>query len=203
MKLFRSLGRAAIPALAATTFIAIGIAYASLYNFPFASLTASTANRTAATLPMTGSECVPGDTNLTGGRAPQTACYTQGNLKGNYAVELTDAPGSTVTWDTAGNANLYILNMTGVGGNARTISAPTSQVTGKVTHLLVTQTATGSQTITWNAAFKWPAVAANGQPTAPTLTTTAGRSDLFQFVSDGTSMYATPFSVGTVSQNRQ
>lgn len=41
--------------------------------------------------------------------------------------------------------------------------------------LLVTQGGAGSYTITWPSSVKWPA------GTAPTLTTTVGRSDLFEF----------------------
>lgn len=176
--LFRSLNRAAIPALAALTILAVGVSYAGIYNFPFASSTASTANRTAATLPMTGDECVAGDTNLSGGRAPQTACYNQGNLKGNYAVALTD--GATVSWPVADNANLYTLAISG----ARTVSAPTSAATGQLLRLALTQSVTSS-TVTWPSTFRWTGNAATGIHTAPTLTVTQGRTDFLQFVYNG------------------
>ena len=97
----------------ATALIA-GIAYAGIYNFPFASLTADTTARTAATLPMTGIECIAGDTYLSGGRAPQTACYTQGNLQGNYITTITSAA-TTVSWSVADSARLYRLNLGGSG----------------------------------------------------------------------------------------
>lgn len=45
--------------------------------------------------------------------------------------------------------------------------------------LAVSQDATGSRTVTWPATVKWPA------NTAPTLTTTANRTDIFRFKWDG------------------
>lgn len=188
----RSLRRAALPALAAVAMIAISAAYAGLYNFPFASLTADTTARTAATLPMTGTECIPGDTNLSGGRAPQTACYTQGNLIGNYVTAITSVSSGSITWSAADNARLYTLQ---IGAN-HTLAAPTGLTSGQRFSLLVVQT-NGSNTLTWPAAFGWPAQSAGGQPAAPTLTTTAARADLFEFVA-GTKLWGT----GLSSQNR-
>lgn len=46
---------------------------------------------------------------------------------------------------------------------------------GKQFEVLLTQDATGSRTVTWPSAAKWPA------GTAPTLTTTAARRDAFRF----------------------
>lgn len=187
MKLFRSL---IVGALA--TALIVGAGYAGIYNFPFASLTANPTTRTAATLPMTGIECVAGDTYLSGGRAPQTACYTQGNLKGNYVTAIASVATGTVPWSAAGNGNLYTLQ---IGSNA-TIQAPTGLTSGQRFSLLVIQT-NGSNTLTWPSAFGWPAQSAGGQATAPTLTTTAGRADLFEFVA-GTKIWGT----GLSSQNR-
>lgn len=190
MKLLRSL-----PAALAAIVVASGLAWAGMFSgFPFASLTAT--SNSAATLPMTGAECIPGDTNLSGGRAPQTSCYKQGDIKGNYNVALTDA--ATISWDMSQNANMYRVVL---GGN-RTMAAPTNQTTGQVTYLFVQQDGTGSRTLTWNSVFKWPATAAGGQPTAPTLTTTGNRVDIFQFISDGTNLFGQPWSIGTASQNR-
>ena len=90
---------------------------------------------------------------------------------------LTD--GATVTW----NASLGRIATLTLGGN-RTMAAPTNLKVGHYT-LTVIQDATGSRTITWNGAFKWPA------QTAPTLTTTANARDILTFVSDGTLLYGT------------
>lgn len=170
---------AALVAIAVTT-----AAVAGIYNYPFASSTAT--SRSAATLPMTGIECIAGDTNLSGGRAPQTVCYTQGNLKGNYVVTLTDA--ATITPDVSTNAQLYKVTL---GGN-RTLANPTGLVTGQRWELEVVQDSTGSRTLTWGSLYAWPA------DTAPTLTTTASKADLFTFIYTGTAILAT----GASSQNR-
>jgi hypothetical protein len=173
-----------LSAALAAIIVSAGIAAAGLYNFPFASSTAT--SRSAATLPMTGSECIPGDTNLSGGRAPQTACYTQGNLRGNYVVTLTD--GTTITPNVSSGAQLYKVTL---GGN-RTMAAPTGLVTGQRFEMEIIQDGTGSRTLTWNSLYSWPA------GTAPTLTTTASKADLFTFMYSGTAILAT----GANSQNR-
>lgn len=60
-----------------------------------------------------------------------------------------------------------------------TIAAPTNGQTGSRLDITILQDATGSRTVTWNAAFKFAGAA------APTLTTTASRRDTFRFVYDG------------------
>ncbi len=173
----------------------VGAGYAALYNFPFASLTAT--SRLAATLPMSGSECIPGDTNLSGGRQPQTACYTQGNLKGNYVTAITSTNATIIPWSVADNAGLYTLTL----GANQTLAAPTGLTSGQVVNLLIIQAGAGSHTITWAAPFAWACRAAyeTGCTTvaAPTLTTTTGRADLYTFVA-GTKL----FGSGASSQNR-
>lgn len=166
--------------------IAATAAYAGMFSgFPFASSTAT--QFAAATLPMTGSECIPGDTNLSGGRPPQTACYTQGNLQGNYVTTVTTPVASnTVTWDVAGNANLYAT--TALTGNI-TLSNPTGLTTGQVINLMIKQDGTGSRTVTWGTYFTWPAKT-GGAVTAPTLSTTASTADILTFVYDGTKLFS-------------
>ena len=150
-------------------------------GFPAATDTAT--SRSAATLPMTGSECIPGDTGLSGGRPPQTACYKQSNLQGNYVTVVTTPVASqTVTWSVSDNARLY--QTTPLTGNI-TLSNPTGLTTGQVINLLIKQDATGSRTVTWGSYFTWPAKSVTGQVTAPTLSTTASTADLFTFVYDG------------------
>lgn len=91
-------------------------------------------------------------------------------------IALTDA--STVAWDTTTG---QVATFTFVSSN-RTMGAPSSLVSGAFYALAVIQNA-GSNTLTWNAVFKW----ANG--TAPTLSTAAGARDYFVFRSDGTNLY--------------
>jgi hypothetical protein len=170
-------------------FMTFAFAQGMFNNYPFASSTAS--GRNAATIPMTGSECIPGDTRLTQGLNPATSCYTQGNIKGNYLVTLTD--GTTITPDFSGNANVYQVTL---GGN-RTLAFPSSVVTGQSVWLMVTQDTTGSRSLTWNGAYSFAgSVSALG--TAPTLTTTGGRGDLFQLTYTGNRIQV----VGPASQGR-
>jgi hypothetical protein len=88
---------------------------------------------------------------------------------------LTD--GTTINWDVSQGA---VASVT-LGGN-RTMAAPTNLKVG--TYILhVYQDGSGGRNLTWNSIFKWPA------GIVPTLTQTAGRHDMFSFVSDGTNLY--------------
>lgn len=180
---FLSFRSAAIGLIAAVSIVTVG--NAQLWNWPFASSTADPP-RSAATLPMTGSECVPGQTNLSGGRAPQTVCYTQGNLKGNYVTTIASAGSGTLSWSAADNANLYQVTL----GGTTVVSNPTGLTTGQTLRLLLIQDSTGSRTATYGSLFKWPAKS-TGATTAPTLSTTASTADLFTFVYDGTYLLST------------
>jgi hypothetical protein len=89
---------------------------------------------------------------------------------------LTDA--ATIAWDTTTG---QVATFTFVSTN-RTMGAPTNVKDGAFYALAVIQNA-GSNTLTWNAVFKWPG------GTAPVLSTAAGAKDYFVFRSDGTNMY--------------
>lgn len=94
---------------------------------------------------------------------------------GVAAQTLTD--GVTINWDVSAG----IVASVTLGGN-RTMAAPTNLKVG--TYVLhVIQDATGSRTLNWNAVFKWQSA------TAPTLSTGAGKRDVFSFISDGTNLY--------------
>ena len=88
---------------------------------------------------------------------------------------LTDA--ATIAWDT----NNQVATFTFVSTN-RTFGAPTNLKNGAFYALAVIQNG-GSNTLTWNAVFKWAA------GVAPTLSTAAGAKDYFTFRSDGTNLY--------------
>ena len=91
---------------------------------------------------------------------------------------LTDA--ATVSWNCA---TAQVAKVT-LGGN-RAFAAPTNQKNGGVYILRLIQDGSGGHTApTWDSVFKFP----NG--VAPTLTGTAGATDIITFVSDGTNMYA-------------
>lgn len=91
--------------------------------------------------------------------------------------EQTLTDGASIDWDLADGSGKVTL-----GGN-RTLNNPTNQIAGRTYGLRITQDGTGSRLISsWGSAYNW----AGG--TAPTLTTTAGATDVFLFYSDGTNM---------------
>jgi len=95
------------------------------------------------------------------------------SAKLNYSEStLTDQ--ATVTWD-ASTQDVCKLTL---GGN-RTLAAPTNNTTGQFISILVIQDGTGSRTLTWNAVFEF------AEDTAPTLTTTASKGDVFVFRYNG------------------
>jgi hypothetical protein len=94
---------------------------------------------------------------------------------GAYFPEATLTDGTTITWDVS---TAPVAKVT-LGGN-RTLSAPTNGLTGQFISIAVIQDGTGSRTLTWNSAYEFTA------DTAPTLTTTASKADLFVFKYNGT-----------------
>jgi hypothetical protein len=98
-------------------------------------------------------------------------------------VALTDA--ATIAWNAR---DAQVATFTFVSSN-RTMDAPTNLVNGAYYGLAIIQNA-GSNTLTWNAVFKWTG------GTAPTLSTAAGAKDYFVFRSDGTNMYEQGRSLG-------
>ncbi len=78
---------------------------------------------------------------------------------------LTDA--ATISWDMSGNKNDVQVTL---GGN-RTLAEPTNHNFGQKGVIRFIQDGTGSRTVTFNAAYKFPG------GTAPTLTTTASAVD--------------------------
>ena len=115
------------------------------------------------------------------GQEPNTKALTASDIaddlitsaKLNY-TESTLTDQATVTWD-ASTQDVCKLNL---GGN-RTLAAPTNNSTGQFISILVIQDGTGSRTLTWNAVFEFK------DDTAPTLTTTASKGDVFVFRYNG------------------
>ena len=115
------------------------------------------------------------------GQEPNTVALTASDIaddlitsaKLNYAEStLTDQ--ATVTWD-ASTQDVCKLTL---GGN-RTLAAASNGTTGQFISILVIQDGTGSRTLTWNAVYEFAA------DTAPTLTTTAAKGDVFVFRYNG------------------
>lgn len=98
-----------------------------------------------------------------------------GTFSNGYTEETVTAnTGTAYTIDLA-NGSVQILTLT---GNV-TYTFPTATA-GRSFLLIEKQDGTGGRTVTWPAAVKWPS------GTAPTITSTASRSDLFGFTADGT-----------------
>lgn len=102
----------------------------------------------------------------------------------NYVETPFTANSSTAITLALTNGTVQIITLT---GNA-TITMPTA-TSGKSFLLMLKQDGTGSRTVTWST-VKWPA------GTAPTITSTASRQDMFSFFADGTNWYGV-----TVAQN--
>jgi hypothetical protein len=102
----------------------------------------------------------------------------------NYVETLYSANTSTAITVDLANGTVQNLTLT---GNA-TITMPTA-VAGKSFVIILSQDGTGSRTVTWST-VSWPSA------TAPTITSTASKRDIFSFFSNGTSWFGT-----TIGQN--
>ena len=91
---------------------------------------------------------------------------------GYAEATLTDE--ATITWDasTSDVAKVTIADN-------RTLAAATNGTTGQFVSLLIIQDGSGSRTISWNAVYEFK------DDTAPTLTTTAAKGDVFTFRYNG------------------
>jgi hypothetical protein len=105
-------------------------------------------------------------------------------LKNDYQEQTYTANSSTaITLNIVTNGTDQVITLTGTA----TITMPTA--TAGKSFLLKLKTGAGGYTVTWTT-VKWPS------GTAPTLTATASRMDIFSFFSDGTNWYGC-----TVGQN--
>jgi hypothetical protein len=115
--------------------------------------------------------------------------YVKGNgfsaFTASTTIPDTDIAGAQQTLTDAGTINWNLNSgrhaVVTISGTGRTLS-PSNIPTGKICVLKVIQGSGGSKTVTTWSNIKW-----NGG-TAPTLTTTAGRWDVFQFYADGTNL---------------
>jgi hypothetical protein len=100
-------------------------------------------------------------------------CNGAGNVVFNdaaYAPETSLVDGATIAWDVQDKP---ITKVTLTAN--RIVGLPTNGQAGQFISLLVIQDAGGTNTLTWNAVFEFPA------ETAPVLTTTGDLADLFVF----------------------
>lgn len=86
------------------------------------------------------------------------------------ASTLTD--GASIATDASLGSVFYVT----LAGN-RTMAAPTNPTNWQTIKYYITQDATGSRTMAWNATFRF----STGIP-SPTLTTTANFSDYIEFI---------------------
>ena len=107
-----------------------------------------------------------------------------GTFTNGYTEEVNTANTSTAYTISLADGSFQILTLTG----SATITMPTATA-GKSFILLLKQDGTGSRTVTWST-VKWSG------GTAPTITATASKQDIFSFFADGTNWYGT-----TVAQN--
>lgn len=90
----------------------------------------------------------------------------------------TLSDGASIAWNLSSQ---QVAKVT-LGGN-RTLANPSNMVDGGTYILRVSQDGTGSRTLAYGAAYKWPL------GSVPVLSTTINALDILTFTSDGTSMY--------------
>lgn len=86
--------------------------------------------------------------------------------------------GANISWDLSTQQVAQVTL-----GDNRTLDNPTNLQAGATYILIVRQDATGSRTLAFGTAYKFPG------GTAPTLTTTANAIDIITFITDGTDMF--------------
>ena len=124
-------------------------------------------------LTATGADAMNGEANLT---FDGSELDVSGTLKADkgYVPEATLTDGGTINWDMSDESVCKVT----LAGN-RTMAAPSNGSTGQFASITVIQDGTGSRTLTWNAVYEF------ASDTAPTLSTTANKADLFVFRYNG------------------
>lgn len=146
-------------------FILLGSsAFASCPSYPYtlSNGTTADANQVMANF-NTVLNCANGAVQLSGVNA-----WSAGQSSAPVALTF----GSTITPNFSGG-NIFTVTLT---GNA-TLANPTNLVAGQCGQIFITQDATGSRTLSYGSDWKFPG------GTAPTLTTTAGATDVLSFCS--------------------
>lgn len=98
-----------------------------------------------------------------------------GGITGGSYSSLTDA--GSIAWDVDQNPVAVVI----LAGN-RTLSNPLNMVAGLIYRITVVQDSSGSRTLAYGSAYKFPG------GTAPTLTVAANAVDEMWFSCDGTNM---------------
>jgi hypothetical protein len=141
---------------------------AQVYPAAGIAVSTGTAWNTSLTAP-SGAIVGTTDTQTVTNKTIEAGTFTNG-----YTEETVTANTSTAYTIDLSNGSVQILTLT---GNC-TFTFPTATA-GRSFILILKQDGTGSRTATWPAAVKWPA------GTAPTITSTASKSDKYIFTADG------------------
>ena len=153
-------------------------AFVTAFTLPTADGTANYVLKTDGAGTLGFAAAAAGDVTLTGTQTLTNKTIEAGVFTNGYTEEVATANTSTAyTIDLAGGS-VQVLTLT---GNC-TFTFPTATA-GKSFIILLKQDATGSRTVTWPAAVKWPG------GTAPTITATASKLDKYVFTADGTNWY--------------
>ena len=107
-----------------------------------------------------------------------TGATVTGLLTATTSANITQvalSSGSSVSWDARAAANAYLL----LGHNV-TFAAPSNAVEGAIISVEIAQPSSGGPyTVAWNTIFEFAA------STAPTMTATASKTDIFSFRYNG------------------
>jgi hypothetical protein len=114
---------------------------------------------------------------------PSGSTITNPTVTDYVETTFTANSGSSITINLS-NGTFQIITLTA----NTTITMPTATA-GKSFSIFLKQDGTGGKTVSWSTVV-WPSA------TAPTITSTASKADLYSFFSDGTNWYGV-----AVSQN--
>ena len=113
------------------------------------------------------------------------------SIPGTFPVNLgpvkTLTDGSTIAWNMLTQQIVQVTLL----GNGHTIANPSLIQDGNFYAMFIVQGAGAPFTVTWGSAFQFPG------GITPTLSTTAGAVDLFQFIANSGLLYATTSSYAT------
>lgn len=158
--------------------------FVTAFTLPTSDGTADQIIKTNGSGTLSFTTAATGDVTTGGTQTLTNKTIEAGVFTNGYTEEVNTANTSTAYTISLANGSFQILTLTG----SATITMPTATA-GKSFILLLKQDGTGSRTVTWST-VKWPG------GTAPTITSTASKQDIFSFFADGTNWYGT-----TVGQN--